>query len=295
METVQKKEVAPMRSRAGRIGLYAVLILYAIWILFPFLIVVVVSFTPAVDFARNGFKWFPQYSLEGFSMLFEPENELFGMLLSGFVNSLWQTLVPTVGGLFVSGMAAYAYAKWDFPGKNKLFAVCVVLMTVPINAGIASYMFYNALGWTKGSASVLPIVIPGIFGAMGTIFLMYPYIQAVPSSIVEAARIDGMGFLPIYVKIIVPLSAPIFVSQFLFGFVSGYNNYSYALLYLFGNEELWTVQIALNQLISGLNESGQWPNVKCAAALVSILPVIILYMFLQKYFVENVSAGAVKG
>ena len=295
MERVQKKEGAPTRNRVGRIGVYAILILYAVFIVFPFLIVLVVSLTKDVDFAQNGFKWFPDFNFEGYQMFFDSENGLLEILFSGFINSLWQTLIPVVGGLFVSGMAAFAYSKWEFPGKNKLFAVCVVLMTVPLNAGLASYLFYNAIGWTKGSAAVLPIIVPGLFGSMTTIFLMYPYIKAVPSSIVEAARIDGMGFLPIYVKIIVPLSAPIFVSQFLFGFVGGYNNYSSALLFLFGNEKLWTVQLALNQLVLGLSESGSWLNVKCAAALITLLPIILLFIFLQKYFIDDVSAGAVKG
>ena len=86
-----------------------------------------------------------------------------------------------------------------------------------------------------------------------------------------------------------------FVAQFLFGFVGGYNNYSAALLYLLGNEDLWTMQLALSQLINGLTESGSWLNVKCAAAILSMLPLILLFCFSQRYFIENVSAGGVKG
>ena len=280
---------------AGRIGMYAVLLLFAVWMMAPFLIIIIVSFEPDLQFAREGFQWWPDWSTEGYTMLFDPENEFITLLGSGFFNSLWQTLIPTVGGLFVSGLAAYAYAKWEFPGKNKFFALCLVLMTVPLNAGLTSYLFYNALGWTRGGAAVLPIVIPGIFGSMGTIFLIYPYIKAVPNGIVEAARMDGMGFLGIYCRIIVPLSAPVFVAQFLFGFVGGYNNYSSALLYLLGNEDLWTMQLALSQLINGLTESGAWLNVKCAAALCSMLPLIVLFCFSQRYFIENGSAGGVKG
>lgn len=280
---------------AGRTSVYAVLLLFAVWMMAPFLIIIIVSFEPDLQFAREGFQWWPDWSAEGYTMLFDPENEFINMLLTGFFNSLWQTLIPTVGGLFVSGMAAYAYAKWDFPGKNKFFALCLVLMTVPLNAGLASYLFYNAIGWTSGGAAVLPIIIPGLFGSMGAIFLIYPYIKAVPDGIVEAARIDGMGFLGIYCRIIIPLASPVFVAQFLFGFVGGYNNYASALLYLFGNESLWTMQLALSQLIGGLSESGAWLNVKCAAAIFSMLPLIVLFYFSQKYFIENVSAGSVKG
>lgn len=292
---LSKKRMASVKHKVGRAGLYTTLLLYAAWVMFPFLIILIVSFTSNLEYATNGFTWTPSFSLEGYKMLFDPENELMSQLLSGFFNSLWQTLIPTVGGLFVSGMAAFAYAKWDFPGKNKFFSLCLVLMTIPLNAGITAYLFYNAIGWTKGFAAVFPIIIPSLFGSMGTIFLMYPYIKAVPNGIIEAARIDGLGFMSIYVKIVIPLASPIFVSQFLFGFVGGYNNYSAALVYLFGNEDLWTVQLALSQLVAGLNESGSYYNVKCASAIFSMLPIIILFICLQKYFIEDVSAGGVKG
>ena len=279
---------------AGRTGVYVGLLLFAVWMMAPFLIIIIVSFEPDLQFAREGFQWWPDWSVEGYMMIFDPENEFITLLASGFFNSLWQTLIPTVGGLFVSGMAAYAYAKWEFPGKNKFFSLCLVLMAVPLNAGLTSYLFYNAIGWTKGGAAVLPIVIPGLFGSMGTIFLIYPYIKAVPDGIVEAARIDGMGFISIYWKIIIPLSSPVFVAQFLFGFIGGYNSYGSALMYLLGNENLWTMQLALRQLVDGLSELGAWLNVKCAAAIFSMLPLIVLFCFSQRYFIENVSAGGVK-
>ena len=298
MNAVRKRNDAWHAKAArvvGRAALYFVLLLYTVWVLAPFLIIIIVSFEPDLQFAREGFLWWPDWSFEGYTMLFDPENEFISLLGMGFINSLWQTLVPTVGGLFVSGLAAYTYAKWEFPGKGKLFALCLLLMTIPVNAGMTSYLFYNALGWTRGGASVLPIIIPGLFGSMGTIFLIYPYVKAVPDGIVEAARIDGMGFIGIYMRIIVPLAAPVFVAQFLFGFVGGYNNYSAALLYLLGNEGLWTMQLALSQLIAGLTETGAWLNVKCAAAIFSMLPLIVLFCFSQRYFIENVSAGGVKG
>lgn len=297
MNTVKNRNMPRRHGEriAGRIGLYTVLLLFAAWVMVPFLVIIIVSFEPDLQFAREGFRWWPDWSLESYSMLFNPGNGFVTLLLRGFFNSLWQTLIPTVGGLFVSGLAAYAYAKWDFPGKNKLFAVCLVLMTVPVSAGLTSYLFYDALGWTNGNAAVLPMIIPGLFGSMTTIFLIYPYIKAVPNAIVEAARIDGMGFLGIYCKLMVPLSAPIFVAQFLLGFVSGYNNYSSALLYLLGNENLWTMQLSLSQLIAGLGESGAWVNVKCAAAIFSMLPLIILFCFSQRYFIEGVAVGSVKG
>ena len=92
----------------GRVALYVLLLLYAVWVLAPFLIIIIVSFEPDVQMMREGFVWIPDWSLEGYTMLFDPENEFIDMLGNGFVNSLWQTLIPTVGGLFVGQEVARA-------------------------------------------------------------------------------------------------------------------------------------------------------------------------------------------
>ena len=111
----------------------------------------------------------------------------------------------------------------------------------------------------------------------------------------EAAKIDGMGFFGIFFKIVLPLSTPIFLSQFLFAFVGGYNNYSGALIYLANQKQLWTLQLALNQLVSYITGAGGYNNVACAAALMSMLPLLILYAFVQKFFIEGITVGSVKG
>lgn len=277
--------------------IYLGLAVYTVFLFFPFLIVIITSFTTRQELAEaTGFVWFPKGSLEGYRILFTNDpNAVDGVssLMIGFFNTMWQAILPTVCGLTVSGLAAYAYAKYDFPGKSKFFAGNLLLMTIPLSAGMAGYLFYAEIGWTTGTASVLPLIIPGLFGSAGTIFFIYPYIKALPDGVVEAAKIDGMGFFGIFFKIILPLAKPVFLAQFLFGFVGCYNNYSGALLYLMSQKQLWPLQLALQQITAYIGE--RYTNAQCAAALISMLPLLILYAFVQKFFIEGITSGSVKG
>lgn len=296
MTTAANKRAKKIVSKTG---IYAGLLCYTFILFFPFLIVILTSFTPdAQQLETTKFIWKPDFSLEGYKMVFELDpfkTNNVPSLLQGFINTLWQALIPTVCGLIVSGFASYAYAKFDFPGKSKFFAANLLLMTIPLSAGMTGYLFYNAIGWTTGGASVLPLIVPGIFGSAATIFFIYPYVKALPTSIVEAARMDGIGFFACFFRIVFPLSLPVFLSQFLFGFVNCYNNYSNALIYLMNQQELWTLQLALGQLVSYVQSSGGWDNVACAAAIMSLMPLLLLYLFVQRYFISGITAGSVKG
>lgn len=298
--TLSKNDAAQKKFRrkiSRNIIVYLPLALYTVFLFFPFLIVIITSFTTRQELAdATGFVWIPQGSLEGYRILFTNDpNAVNGIssLLIGFFNTMWQAILPTVCGLAVSGLAAYAYAKYDFPGKNKFFAGNLLLMTIPLSAGMASYLFYAGIGWTTGTASVLPLIIPGLFGSAGTIFFIYPYIKALPDGVVEAAKLDGMGFFGIFFHIILPLGKPVFLAQFLFGFVGCYNNYSGALLYLMSQKQLWPLQLALQQSTEFIGT--RYTNAQCAAALISMLPLLILYAFVQKFFIEGITSGSVKG
>lgn len=287
-------------SVGSKIAVYAGLLLYAAFLVFPFLIILITSFTTDYQLMTSpDFVWAPDpVSLEGYQIIFENDpNMVNGVssLFVGFFNTMWQTLIPVIGGLAISGLAAYAYAKYNFPGKNKFFSANVLLMTIPVTAGTVGYLFYDAIGWTSGGASVLPLIVPKLFGSAGTIFFIYPYVKGVPTGVIDAAKIDGMGFFSIFFRIVFPLSMPVFLAQFLFGFVSGYNNYSSALIYLASEKQLWTLQLALQQLISYISGSGGYNNAACAATLMSMLPLILLYCFVQKFFIEGITMGSVKG
>lgn len=286
----------------GKVIIYAILILYTLFLMVPFAIMIITSVTPDVEYiTTDGYIWFPKSpSMESYRTVFLDDpfaTNGIPSLLVGFFNTMWMTLIPLVSSLLLSGIAAYCYSKHKFLGKEKLFFISVMTMFIPLGAfGIVSYMMFMSLGWTEGWRAVLPIVVPGLFGSVGTVFFLRPYFDSISNEIIEAARIDGMGFWQIFFKIMLPLGKPAFISQFIFGFVGGYNNYGAALLYLFsGDPKFWTLQLALQQLVE-YAQGGYivGVNVSCAATLMSMLPLIVLYIFCQKYFIKGIAVGGGK-
>lgn len=296
-----KREKNKASVIVSRIAVYAVLILYALWILMPFLIIIVTSFTTNEEYGlAEGYIWFPKNpSFEGYQRLFLDDPFMYNgvpSLLRGFFNTMWITLIPLFSSLLQSLLVAYVYARYNFPFKNVLFIITVSLMFIPLGAfGFVGYMFYQNIGWTEGGAAVLPMIVPGLFAGAGTVFFLRPYVEGINKEIIEAAEIDGMGFWQVFFSIIIPLSKPALVAQFIFGFIGGYNNYSGALMYLNDNDELWTLQLSLQQLISYMStsEKGDY-NFKCATALMSMLPLVALYIGCQKFFIEGISFGGGK-
>lgn len=284
-----------------KIIVYAVLILYTLWLMAPFVTLIVTSFTSSTEYMMaDGYIWWPKaFSLEGYQRLFKDDPYMVNGIPSifyGFLNMLWITLIPLISSLLQSLLVAFCYSKYKFPFKNSMFMMTVTLMFIPLGAfGFVSYMFYQNLGWTEGYASWLPLVIPGLFASAGTVFFLRPYLDGIGKEIIEAAEIDGMGFWHIYFTIVLPLSKPAIIAQFIFGFVAGYNNYAGALLYLESAEsQMWTLQIALQKLIAYMSTSQYDYNFTCAVALMAMVPLIVIYLACQKFFIEGITFGGGK-
>ena len=298
----ENKNKGGVRVRIGRLLVYAILIIYSLWLLMPFFVILVTSFTSNAEYAEaTGYIWWPKnFSFEGYERLFSDDPYMIGgipSLLRGFLNTMWITLLPLFSNLFMSLLVAYCYSKYNFPCKNLLFMITVTLMFVPTGAfGFVSYMFYQNIGWTEGYAAWLPMIVPGLFASAGTVFFLRPYLEGINKEIIEAAQIDGMGFWQIFFAIIIPLSKPALIAQFIFGFVGGYNNYSGALLYLNDQiESMWTLQLSLQKLIAYLSTSASGDYAfRCATALMAMLPLIVVYLFCQKFFIEGISFGGGK-
>ena len=145
-------------------------------------------------------------------------------IVEGFFNTLWIVIPPTVIGLMTSTLAAYAFAKMRFRGKNVMFGLLIATMMVPgIATLVPSYIIYDYLGITV-SAPFFPLMVPGMFGAAACVFFMRQAIFAIPDSVIEASRIDGIGPFGCFVKIVLPLVKPALLSQGVLGFVGGYND-----------------------------------------------------------------------
>ena len=283
----------------GKILVILALLLYAVFLFFPIITVLITSFTSTEELAgTTDFIWWPEnFTFDAYKAIFEYDfySDLTGMpgLVLGLVNTMWLTLIPLVIGLVVSGFSAYAFSKMDFPFKEQLFKISVIIRSIPLGAfSVISYVFFSAIGWT-GDKGFLPLLIPGMFGGLGTVFFLRLFFDGIPTSLIEAATLDGAGFFYCFTKIMFPLAKPAFIAQFIFGFVGSYNSYLAPQLYLQDQPQFVTLQLYLSQireLFPGLGNE----NIHMAAAILGMLPLVIIYCCLQKYFIEGVSEGGVK-
>ena len=283
----------------GKMLLLAALIVYTAFLFFPIITVLLTSFVPSVELATaTDFIWWSEnFTLDAYKTIFQFDSyiDTVGMpgLILGFINTMWLTLIPLLIGLMTAGFSAYAFSAMDFPFKEKLFKFSVIIRSVPLGAfGVIAYVFYSAIGWT-GESGYLPLLIPGMFGSIGTMFFLRLYFDGIPKSLIEAATLDGAGFFKCFCTIMFPLAKPAFIAQFIFGFVAGYNSYLGPMLYLQNQPKFVTLQLYLSEIRSLFPTAGS-ENIYSAAAILGMLPLVIIYCCMQKYFIEGVSAGSVK-
>ena len=286
------------RNLVSKTITYAILIIFTLIYLVPFYIVLITSFKANNQIAtQNPFIWFPsgeQLGFQGYKDIFETYT-IFetgeSMIIVGLKNTI-KIMIPVIlGGMFSSSIAAYAYAKLKFKGKKFMFGVLMFSMMLPsIILLIPSYFVYDNLGITE-FMSYFPLIIPPMFGSATCIFFLKGYYQSIPDDLLDSAKMDGLGYFRTYYKVILPLAKPAIFSQALLGIVACYNDYLLPLTYLV-NEKDYTLQIALQMFSTGNNNN--LPTVM-AGAVISILPILILYFSLQKYFISGLTTSGIKG
>jgi multiple sugar transport system permease protein len=206
-----------------------------------------------------------------------------------FLNSVYIATAVTLGQTITCSMAAYAFARMRFKGKDLLFAL--FLSTTMISTQVTlvpSYLVLKTLGWLD---SYRGLIVPFLTSPF-SIFMMRQSFRTIPMELEEAARLDGCGRMRFLLQILLPLSKPILAAQALFAFMGNWNSYMWPLI-ITTSKELRTLQIGLRYFVS--QEGGvQWGLYMAAAVLVT-LPVIILYFVIQKSFVQGIATTGLKG
>ncbi|ESX23665.1 ABC transporter permease [Mesorhizobium sp. LSJC264A00] len=218
--------------------------------------------------------------------------------VSGVVNvgrSMWNSLViasiTTAGILLTSMMAGYAFAKYHFPAKSLLFSLLIATMFLPpIVTLIPLYRLVGSIGL---NASLAGIIVPNLANAFG-IFLMRQFISGVPDELIDAARMDGASEFLILYKIVAPSIAPAIAALALFAFVYHWNSYLWPLTVLQGNADAYPIVISLSRLLS-YNRGAVNTGLVMAGATLAVLPPLILFVFLQRFFVDSIVGSAIKG
>ena len=205
-----------------------------------------------------------------------------------FVNSFFVVFWSILGQLSFASLAAYAFAKIDFKGKNAVFALFLASMMVPTQVTIIPrFMLFKTVGLYN---SLWAIILPNLFGA-STMFMLRQFYMGLPDDLVEAAKIDGAGHVRIFAQIMLPLTLAAVVSMFILTFISCWNEYLAPLIFLIDKRKFLVSQV----IRWYMDEDSDPTHLIMTASAIALIPTIILFISGQKYFVEGIATSGVKG
>lgn len=205
-------------------------------------------------------------------------------------NSLFVAAASTVGQVIVAAMAAYAFSRMEWRGRNLVFTLYLATMMIPsVVLVIPQFILIRQLGWVNTYAA---LIVPALFNAFGT-FLLRQSFLGLPKDFEEAAFVDGANHFTIFWRIILPLSQPAIATLTVLSFMGSWNSYLFP-LFVARREEVITLPVALATLQAGPRALTEW-NLVMAGAVVTVLPILIVYLLAQKWFVQGVVASGIKG
>ncbi len=283
-------------KKLGKIVTYLLLISISVVMLMPLIVLFATSVRTYDDLMLNPSKLFgSSFSLEAFGKVLG-ENPYLRYL----GNTLIITVVSILGCCLTSALVAYGFARFKVPGAGIIFAIFMSGMIIPGQVlNIPMFEMYKNLGWIN---TFYPFIVPVWFGGgIFNIFLQRQFMRGIPSSLMEAAEVDGCSEFGIFVRIALPLAKPVIITIAVFTFLNCWNDLYGPLLYL-EDQSVWTLakgnymiyQAELgNQGISG-GTVLPW-NIISAANVITIIPIVILYFFAQRVFVEGITTTGIKG
>jgi len=272
-----------LKKYATSISLHGGMLVVSAITLLPFLWMVSASFMKSGEASSFPPRFFPQhFTFDQYLFLFQRIN-----VGRFFVNSLILAVSVSIVSLFVNSLAGYAFAKFSFRAKRPLFVFLLSSMIIPGQVTMLPvFLLLNKMGLLN---TYFGIIIPGMASIFG-IFLIRQYLQSVPDSLIEAARIDGAKDFTVYWRIILPLAKPVLVTLALFTFMGTWNDFLWPLIVM-TKENMYTLPVALSNL---LGEHAPDPELMMAGSVITILPVLIVFMLLQKYYIQGIMMGGVK-
>jgi multiple sugar transport system permease protein len=214
-----------------------------------------------------------------------------GPLLTGIQNSLIVACSVTIVGSLTSALAAFAFAKMRMPFKNVLFLGLLSGLMVPFpTLMIPQFTIFASIGWVD---TLLPLIVPGLFGNIIMIFFLRQFLNSIPDSIVEAARIDGASYLQIFWTLILPAIRPALAAQFILWFMAMWNDYLAPIIYL-NSPGTQTLQLVIANFNAQYAIQTDYPLIM-AASFVALLPVLIVFVVFQRQIIESIALSGSKG
>lgn len=272
------------RKIIGRTLLYIVLTLIALFFLVPLLWMLVTSLKPSDEWLQSN--WIPQNpTLDNFTRLFNNPNS---PVPTWFINSVLVSAVATFLILVLDALAGYAYARLEFPGRKILFALMIATLALPgIVFLVPNYLTLNALGWLNTYQGVIAPGLAGVFG----VFFLRQFFQTIPKELEEAVLIDGGNTWTNFWSIAIPLSRSAFATLGIITFLGSWNDYLWPWLVL-SDKERYTLPVGLASLQGSFTFDY---GIIMAGAVVAAVPVIVLYLLLQRFIIQSVAMTGLKG
>ena len=265
---------------------YAILVVGAVVMVLPFFWMVNASFMSSGEIQQQPPVWLPS------ELRVQNYTDLLNVLPFGrlYFNSLFVTTSTVVGVLFTSSLAGFAFAKYQFPGRELLFYLILATLMIPFFVTlIPVFYIVRQLGWIN---SYQGLIIPSVISAYG-IFLMRQFILSIPDELVDAARIDGASEPLIYGRIVLPLTKPALATLGTFAFIGSWNALLWPLLVI-DSRDLYTVPLGLNTLRTYAAEARNL-HLLMVGTTISVIPTLVIFIFLQRYFIRGIALTGLKG
>jgi len=280
----RRKPQRSARSIVGIVAIYAALVILALIFLLPFYLIVRASLSSEADLTSPHWTFFPT------TLHWSNFKELFTdiPMKTGLKNSAIIGIVQTLGQIILASMAGYGLARIPYHHANKVFYAIVVTLMIPgAVTFIPSYVLVSWLGWVS---TLRGLIVPGLFSGFAA-FLFRQYFIGFPKELEEAGRVDGLNYWGAYWRIVVPNSLNFFAAIAVITFIGNWNAFIWPLV-IGQSDSTWTVQVVLSTFITA-----QTINLHelFAAAAVAIVPLVLIFIFLQRYLVQGVAQSGIKG
>ncbi|WP_081676131.1 carbohydrate ABC transporter permease [Butyrivibrio sp. AC2005] len=282
----QTDRVTSSKEKIANVIIFILLFAFAITMVFPLIYMVATSFMTKNQILSGTLTLFPNPILIGkYSQVLSK-----GQFITGIINTITVEIPVLLIGGFTSSLAAFAFAKMNFRGKNALFLALLATIMIPFAVVmIPQYVLFTKLGWTN---SLAPLIIPGCFGNVSMIFFLRQNLYSIPTELMDAAKIDGCNYFEIYYKIFLPLMKGALGTQLMLWFMGIWNDYLAPTIFL-RSEKHWTLQVVIRSFNSYYAIQSDYALIM-AASVIAMLPTLVLFFLFQRVIIESIAISGIK-
>lgn len=286
MHKITTNQISIIKRKSSKTLLHVLLVLGSILMLLPFFWMISTSLKIENDIFSIPIKFLPQtITFENFSKALEVVP-----MIRYMFNTFFLAMIKIVGEVFISAAVAFGFARFKFKGRNLIFMILLATMMLPYEVTmIPTFIIWSRLGFGD---SYVPLTLPAYFGSATFIFFLKMYFETFPKDYEESAIIDGANYFTIFLRIFIPLAKPALITIALWSFMGTWNDLLGQLIYI-STPENYTVQLGLASF-SSMTGQVLWGPLM-AASFMALLPIIVLLLYVQKYFVEGIKTTGIKG